>query len=182
VLRGAPDPDILFVTISLLGVALAASLAAPQTLPLTTASSAVTGLNGNGRMAAHAVADRATDVNLMLAALNARRNATGLAPLQLDPSLCDVAYEHAADMAVRKYFDHNTPEGVTPFQRMDRAHVRYGYAGENMALDQSTRAAELALWQSPEHRDNILQPHYAKVGIAAVSSTDGLIFVEDFSD
>lgn len=181
-LRGAPDPDILFVTISLLGISLAASLVSPHTLPLTTASSAVTDPGQSGRIAAYAVADRAADVNLMLAALNHRRAAKGLGPLQLDSRLCDVAYEHAADMSVRNYFDHNTPEGLTPFQRMTRAHVPYGYAGENMALDQSTSAAELALWQSPEHRDNILQPHYAKVGIAAVTSTDGLIFVEDFSD
>jgi len=172
VLRGPPDPDILFVTISLLGISLAASLVSPHTLPLTTASSAVTDPGQSGRIAAYAVADRAADVNLMLAALNHRRAAKGLGPLQLDSRLCDVAYEHAADMSVRNYFD----------QRMTRAHVPYGYAGENMALDQSTSAAELALWQSPEHRDNILQPHYAKVGIAAVTSTDGLIFVEDFSD
>ena len=180
-LRGRPDPDILFVTISLLGVTLAASLVSPHTLPLTTAAGAVSDPGAPGP-AAHAVADRAADVNLMLAALNHRRAAKGLGALQLDSRLCDVAYEHAADMAVRNYFDHNTPEGVTPFQRMTRANVPYGYAGENLALDQSTSAAELALWQSPEHRDNILQPHYAKVGIAAVTSTDGLIFVEDFSD
>jgi uncharacterized protein YkwD len=128
------------------------------------------------------VQNRAADVRTMLAALNARRAASGLAPLQLEPRLCDIAYEHAADMVVRSYFDHYTPEGVSPFGRMDEAHYPYGYAGENLALDESAPAAELALWHSPEHRKNILESHYVKVGIAAVSTHDGEIIVEDFSD
>jgi len=128
------------------------------------------------------VQDRAQDVATMLTALNARRTAKGLAPLQLDPALSDIAFEHAADMVTRSYFDHNTPEGLSPFARMDKANYRYGYAGENLALDTDSRSAELALWQSSEHRENILGSHYVKVGIAAVAGSDGEIFVEDFSD
>jgi uncharacterized protein YkwD len=161
------------VTTFVLGAALVAALTSPQTVPLTSIPNAA---------ALRAVVDRDSDVSLMLAGLNSRRVGRGLAPLQLEPRLCKIAYEHAADMVIRNYFDHYTPEGVSPFARMDQAHYPYGYAGENIALDQSTPAAELALWQSPEHRGNILEPHYAKVGIAAVTSHDGLVFVEDFSD
>lgn len=126
--------------------------------------------------------ERSTDVQAMLDDVNARRRSKGLAPLQLDPQLCAIARAHAVDMAARSYFDHDSPEGESPFERMDRAHYRYGYAGENLALDRSVDAAANALWHSPEHRENILEPHYAKVGIAAVVSPDGEIFVEDFSD
>ena len=118
----------------------------------------------------------------MLRALNAARVANGLRRLALDPRLCTIARSHAFDMVERGYFGHVSPDGVSPFDRMVRAHYRFGYAGENLALDRSARAAALALWQSSEHRNNILEPHYAKVGIAAVASTDGEIFVEDFSD
>jgi uncharacterized protein YkwD len=126
--------------------------------------------------------ERAPDVDAMLRDVNDRRVKLGLPPLQLDVQLCAIAREHAVDMAQRSYFGHDTPEGESPFQRMDRAHFRYGYAGENIALDENVGAAANALWHSPEHRENILEPHYAKVGIAAIASPDGEIFVEDFSD
>lgn len=122
------------------------------------------------------------EIRSMLAALNARRAARGLALLRLDPTLCQVASAYALEMATRRFFGHNSPEGETPFQRMDRAHVQYGYAGENIALEPNAASASDALWHSPAHRENILEPHYARVGIAAASAPFGEIFVEDFSD
>jgi uncharacterized protein YkwD len=126
--------------------------------------------------------ERAADAQVLLLDVNAHRLSLGLAPLRLDPQLCEIAREHALDMAGRSYFGHNSPEGESPFDRMDRAHYGYGYAGENLALDESVNAAAAALWHSPEHRENILEPHYAKLGVAAVLAPQGEIFVEDFSD
>lgn len=131
---------------------------------------------------ASVVHERAADAEAMLRDVNARRKARGLAPLRLDAQLCAIARAHALDMAARAYLGHDTPEGESPFERLDAAHYRYGYAGENLALDRNVDAAARALWYSPEHRENILEPHYVRVGIAAVSSPDGEIFVEDFSD
>ena len=168
----------------LLAIVLGASIG-PRSLPLSSAPHTVTSqtqLKLVRSVGGRTVADRYDDGMAMLNAQNARRASKGLPTLQLDPSLTELAFEHAADMAVRSYFDHSTPEGVSPFDRMSQAHIPFGYAGENLALDRSTNAAELALWQSPEHRDNILGPHYAKVGIAVVASTAGLIIVEDFTD
>ncbi|MBD5655805.1 MAG: hypothetical protein IAI50_11595 [Candidatus Eremiobacteraeota bacterium] len=125
---------------------------------------------------------RPQDVTTMLGALNAARASQGLAQVALDPNLCLIARSHAIDMVERKYFSHVSPEGLSPFDRMKRANYQFGYAGENIALNQSVDLAENALWNSSEHRANMLQPHYAKVGIAAVPSADGEIFVEDFSD
>ncbi len=177
----AGPSDTLFVTISLLGLTLAASLTAPVNVPLTTAPN-IPAEQAFGSRVAASVPNRDADVRRMLETVNARRSAKGLAPLQLEPRLCAIAYEHAADMVIRAYFDHYTPEGVSPFGRMDRAHYAYGYAGENIALDQSEPEAELALWHSPEHRENTLGAHYVRVGIAAVTSREGVIIVEDFSD
>jgi uncharacterized protein YkwD len=125
---------------------------------------------------------RARDTDAMLRALNAARAANGVRQLTLDPQLCSIARSHAFDMVERNYFGHVSPEGASPFDRMTHANYSFGYAGENLALNSSADAAEDALWHSPEHRNNMLEPHYAKVGIAAVPSADGEIFVEDFSD
>jgi uncharacterized protein YkwD len=125
---------------------------------------------------------RANDVAIMLSDLNTRRTAVGLPSLALDPQLCQVAREHALDMAERGYFDHVTPEGESPFDRLDRAHIRFSWVGENIALDGSPTMADHDWWNSLEHRSNMLQPHFARVGIAAVPAPDGELFVEDFSD
>lgn len=175
-------PDSLCMSTTLLGIALAASLNAPHAASVLSARASALQQSGSQATSRMTVPNRTADTNAMLAALNGRRTSKGLAALQLDPNLSAIAYEHASDMVTRSYFDHNTPEGVTPFQRMDKANYQYGYAGENIALDSSTSNAEAALWQSPEHRDNILGTHYAKVGISIVASSEGEVVVEDFSD
>lgn len=124
----------------------------------------------------------ATDVEKMLEALNGVRAAKGLRPLALDPQLSAIANSHGVDMATRDYFDHDSPEGVSPFDRMKRANYRYGYAGENIALDSDPTSAHRAFLGSPEHRENMLESHYARVGIAAVPTDKGEYFVVDFSD
>jgi len=126
--------------------------------------------------------ERATDEIAMFGMLNRERRSRGLGMLAFDEDLRSIARQHAEDMALRNYFSHTSPDGLSPFARMDRAHYRYSYAGENLALDQSVTAASNALWTSSEHRSNILQPHFGRVGIAAVAVADGEIFVEDFSD
>jgi uncharacterized protein YkwD len=105
-----------------------------------------------------------------------------LPPLQLDSSLSNVAYEHALDMERRNYFEHVTPEGVTPFARMRAEHIHFAYAGENLAVDDSAQTIYDDFWKSHEHRDNMLGQHYLKVGIASIEAPVGTIVVEDFSD
>jgi len=122
------------------------------------------------------------DVATLLTGLNAVRRAQGLLPLVLDARLCAIAEHHGVDMATRRYFAHDSPEGVSPFGRMSGAHYRFGYAGENLALERDAAAAHRALAASPGHRENMLEPHFVHVGIAAVAARDGKIVVEDFSD
>jgi len=152
----------------------------PQVVPLTgrPAVRREAGADWND-LAAHQIW---TDVQAMLRDVNAPRQAQGLSILVLDPRLCELARTHALDMVARSYFSHDSPEGLSPFDRMERAGVRYRYAGENMALDQDESHASRALWNSSEHRSNILEPNYGKIGIAAVRSGDSEIFVEDFSN
>ena len=115
--------------------------------------------------------------------LNQARIARGLSPLRLDGRLSAIARDHALDMVARNYFGHTNPDGLSPFDRLARAGYRYRWAAENLALDEDAPSAARALWNSSEHRENILERHFAKVGIAAVTAIDDAeIVVEDFSD
>lgn len=119
----------------------------------------------------------------MLDDLNATRRSNGLRPLVLTNNLTSAAASHASDMAANNYFDHYSRNGNSPFDRMHQSGVKFGYAGENIAMSQSEREAETALLQSPEHRENILNAHYTHVGIGVAAQPDGtLLFVQDFSD
>ncbi len=133
-------------------------------------------------LGAPAKATRVEDVQVLLANMNNARESQNLPPLELDSSLSQVAYQHAVDMEKRNYYEHNTPEGVTPFARMKAMNIRFGYAGENLAVDQSAESIFTDFWESHEHRNNMLGEHFAKVGIAAIESPAGTIVVEDFSD
>lgn len=127
-------------------------------------------------------AEASHDVETLLQRLNEARKARGLAGLVLDPRLCAIAERHGLDMVSRHYFGHNDLEGRSPFGRMAQAHYPFGYAGENLALDRDVEAAHADLFASPEHRENMLEPHFVHVGIAAVPASDGEIVVEDFTD
>lgn len=119
----------------------------------------------------------------MLADLNATRAHAGLPALALDPRLSQVAAEHGLDMAQKNYFEHDSPGGETPFDRMREASAPFSYAGENLALAPNERIAYRALLESPPHLRNILQAHFTRVGIAAVRKSDGeMVFVQDFTD
>ena len=120
---------------------------------------------------------------VLLQDLNARRAAAGLSPLAWHPKLTYVASEHADDMVARNYFNHVAPDGTTPFALMHHANIHYVWAGENIAESDYASAAATALWKSPEHRRNILNPHYRHVGISARQRPDGVVvFVEEFSN
>lgn len=122
-------------------------------------------------------------VSVILATINSERAAYHERMLRLDQRLCGVAAAHAVDMVQHNYFDHVSLDGLSPFDRMAASHLRFGYAGENLALDTDPVAASTALWNSIEHRRNLLEPHYKEVGIATVKRSDGeIVVVEDFSD
>lgn len=129
------------------------------------------------------VAPEQPAVTLLLKDLNAHREQAGLPPLQWHPKLTYVASEHANDMVARNYFDHVAPDGTTPFTLMQHAEVHFVWAGENIAESDYAPDAASALWESPEHRSNILNPHYRHVGISARRRPSGaIVFVEEFSN
>ncbi len=119
----------------------------------------------------------------MLDSVNKERLAKGLKPLVMDERLAKVGEEHARDMFARGYFSHNTPEGVTPFDRMNTAGINFLVAGENLAFAQSVDEAMTGLMDSPGHKANILSADYGKVGIGVIDGGGyGKMFTQEFTN
>ena len=117
----------------------------------------------------------------MLDLVNKERIAAGLKPLAPDPELTEVARRHSADMFARGYFAHDTPEGISPFDRMHAANVRFTTAGENLALAPTIPVAHTGLMNSPGHRANILRPEFGRVGIGVMDGgMRGLMVSQEF--
>jgi uncharacterized protein YkwD/uncharacterized membrane protein required for colicin V production len=129
-----------------------------------------------------ATSDPATEEE-MLELVNRERTSRGLVPLEMDGELRLLARAHADDMFRRGYFAHDTPEGTDPFDRMRDANIRFGLAGENLALAPTVQIAHEGLMNSPGHRANILNGGFRKVGIGVLDGgIYGKMFVQEFTD
>jgi uncharacterized protein YkwD len=111
--------------------------------------------------------------------VNKQRAQHGEAPLLASAQLQAAAQSHAEDMIANDYFEHVSPSGVTPVDRMRASgyipNEQVGYVvGENLAwgtLSLSTPQAIVAAWvASPGHLANILENQYVETGIAVVPS------------
>jgi uncharacterized protein YkwD/uncharacterized membrane protein required for colicin V production len=119
----------------------------------------------------------------MLVMVNAERKKAGLSELAGDFPLTLVGRRHCEDMARRGYFSHYTPEGKSPFDRMDEANITYSAAGENLALAPNTQLAMQGLMDSPGHRANILSKDYGRVGIGAIDAgVYGVFYCQEFTN
>jgi uncharacterized protein YkwD len=117
----------------------------------------------------------------MLELVNQERAAAGLRPLAPDPELTEVARQHSTDMFARGYFAHDTPEGLSPFDRMRAANIHFLTAGENLALAPTLSVAHTGLMNSPGHRENILRPQFGRVGIGIMDGgLRGLMISQEF--
>ena len=111
---------------------------------------------------------------------NEVRQKNGFSTLTWENCLRDVSRGHSADMLVRNYFDHNSPEGRTPFDRI-RAGCRFPWsmAGENIWMGSGYPAGDVRQlarivvdnWMSsPGHRRNLLNPGFTDIGVGVAAS------------
>lgn len=124
-------------------------------------------------------------VNSVLNLINQDREEQGLSDLQKNNLLMKVAQDKLDDMVANHYFAHTSPAGKTPWYWYEKDGYNYQYAGENLAINFLTAENQNRAWmKSPEHRKNILNPHYFQTGIAVgVGKVDGhnsMIAVEEF--
>jgi uncharacterized protein YkwD len=109
----------------------------------------------------------------MIQLVNQDRANHGLAPLQHDPGLTAIAMGHSQDMVEHDFFAHES-------SRTGKMTDRYAAAGylavgsaENLAINSTIDAAEVALMNSPHHRDNILNRDLTHIGIGIVVTGAG---------
>lgn len=108
--------------------------------------------------------------------VNAARTSERLAPLFRDPSLDEVAKDHARRMLVAGKAAHDLGEGQ-PHQRLNAAGIFARAIGENLAHAANVKLAHRALWASPSHRGNLLDPRFTRFGLAVLKAPDGSVWV-----
>ncbi len=119
----------------------------------------------------------------MIQLVNEARKKQGLTMLKSDPSLKKAALLHAKDMFKRGYFSHYTPEGYSPFARLEEQGIIYTAAAENLAYAPEVELAFSGLMKSPGHKKNILDPMFRKIGIGVLDGgIYGKMFVQEFTD
>jgi uncharacterized protein YkwD len=134
-----------------------------------------------------AISDLAGVREAMLERANALRAAAGAPPLAADARLDLAAQRHAEDMLARSYYDHRTPEGHGPRERLEAAGVTHASRlGENIARGQTSVEEVLAAWRrSRDHRRNLLHPGFTRlgVGMARGRTPDGwtVVWVQNFA-
>jgi uncharacterized protein YkwD/uncharacterized membrane protein required for colicin V production len=123
------------------------------------------------------------DETQMLILLNHERTSRGLHALTLNLKARSVARAYSTRMLAEGFFSHIDPDGHSPFNRMSAGGVKFGSAGENLALAPTLQLAHQGLMNSPGHRANILSKDYATVGIGIIDAgAYGLMITQDFTD
>ena len=112
---------------------------------------------------------------LLLRQINAVRAAHGLGTLTPSSALARSAAAHARSMATYGYFTHESRNGTSFSQRIERVYTpRSGTwtVGENLATFGNTTPTATAIvdaWMgSPEHRANLLRGSFREAGIGVM--------------
>ena len=139
--------------------------------------------------------------------INAQRVKRGLSPLEHIEKIRLIARSHSEDMAKRSYFSHDTPEGLDPTDRGERAgyHCRkdygtyysfglaenihqgwlsssttyiYGIPFHDWNTQEEIAVAAVEGWMtSPGHRRNILDASYDRSGIGVAIAEDDKVYI-----
>jgi uncharacterized protein YkwD len=118
--------------------------------------------------------------------LNERRARQGVAALRYDARLEAASQAHSDDMVRRGFFEHDTPEGVEPYERMLAAGyaATNAFTGENIAWGEGIKSSPAEIvksWMhSPPHREALLHPQYSEVGVGVAFTADSATYTTDF--
>lgn len=107
-----------------------------------------------------------------VSAINAERARAGVSPLAIDAHMTSVAAGWSRHMAGSNVLAHNP--GLAGSVRSWR------YLGENVGVGYSVSSLVAAFWASAEHRANILDRHYDRIGVSVVDVGGKLWVTEDF--
>jgi uncharacterized protein YkwD len=111
---------------------------------------------------------------------NAARAGRGCDPLRVDGRLTRSARVHALSMARTGQLDHDSPDGSSPWDRMESAGYSQG-AAENIGSGYSTADEAVDGWMAnPSHRQNILNCSIRAIGVGVATGSTGLWWTQDF--
>jgi len=108
-----------------------------------------------------------------------------VAPIVLESHLLQAARCHSMDMGVHAYFDHNSQDGRTPWNRIAQAgYTNATWQGENIAAGYATPAAVVDGWMnSAGHCSNIMSANFKDTGLGYALVSDSpyqSYWTEDF--
>jgi FtsZ-binding cell division protein ZapB len=100
---------------------------------------------------------------------NKERLKLGIVALSENNTLNKVAEEKVNDMIDNQYFEHRSPDGVEVGGLATRVGYKYIAVGENLAMGNFSDDKTIVNgWmESPDHKENILNPGYLEIGVAA---------------
>jgi uncharacterized protein YkwD len=133
--------------------------------------------------------------NLIWQKTNDARSEHGLSRLKFVQNLRQVAYAYSKDMCFRRFFDHVSPEGLRPIDRVTRAGITQNILGENLIMLDTNKILVRSVqerkqlgeylvrsWmESPGHRENILTPDFNVIGVGVYVTTDDVYATQLFS-
>ncbi|MFD5892643.1 CAP domain-containing protein [Streptomyces sp. NPDC060366] len=113
--------------------------------------------------------------------VNSERSKAGCGPVSANSQLDTAALRHSQDMAAKDYFDHNSPDGKDPGDRITAAGYQWSTYGENIARGQQTAAQVMEGWMnSPGHRANILNCAFKEIGVGVHNESGGPWWTQAF--
>jgi uncharacterized protein YkwD len=115
------------------------------------------------------------EIRALVELVNRHRRGVGCKDLIWFEPVAVVAQKHSDDMIRRSFFDHKNPDGLSPFERLSAAGIRFTRAAENIAAGQETAEAVMASWlSSPGHRRNIEDCNMREHGIGFARGSKAL--------
>jgi len=120
----------------------------------------------------------------MLYLMNASRMLAGLVPLALDTGVSEAARGHSAVEAQYRYVYHDGPDGTARSRYVPACGT--GWYGENTGkvwsggVEVLHREFMAEPWQPINHRTNIMDPNFRRVGIGAVQGPDAVYITMAF--
>ena len=116
--------------------------------------------------------------------VNQERVSQGLPELTVDTLLIEVARKHSQEMAEKRYFSHTSPTAglETPLDRYlaeEKIRPSWALVGENLFYCSivDVNRGHIALMNSDDHRANILEPRFERVGVGAYVDSSGEFYI-----
>ncbi|MCM2417593.1 CAP domain-containing protein [Streptomyces sp. RKAG293] len=114
--------------------------------------------------------------------VNVERRKHGCRRVTANGKLTAAARAHSDDMAARGYYEHATPDGQDPGNRLTSAGYPWTRWGENIGRGaKDPRAAMTAWMKSAAHRSNILNCAFKEIGVGVSMRPNGPWWTQDFA-